>query len=519
VGERDVRLAELVASFSLASDIALGQPMEHALRTCLLAVRLGEIAGYDEASLGDAYYSGLLRGVGCVADAHQLGEWFGDEIAAWAESATLDPLSAPALVGFLARRLGTGRPYAQRAALLAGAPVRMAAAARELFGAHAEIAQRMAAALGLGDEVQRGLGQTFERWDGRGYPAGLRGEAIAPTARLLRLASDAEIAHRLGGPDAAVALVAERAARVYDPSLTERFGTRGRLLLAQLPVESVWDAAMAAEPGRPRRVSLADLDQVARVSADMIDMRSPYTLGHSAGVAELASHAAAVLGIDSDGVHALRLAGWLHDLGRAGVPAGIWDKHSELSASEWERVRLHPYFTERMLARPTVFAPVGALAAQHHERLDGSGYPHASMAAQQAFPARLLAVADAYHAMIEPRPHRPARPPDQAAAELRQAVHQGRLDGEAVTAVLEAAGHPGRSRPRGWPAGLSDREVEVLRLLARGHSNREIARELTVTPKTAGNHVQHIYEKLGVSSRAAATLFATQHDLLSPALA
>ena len=185
-----MRLAELVASFSLASDIALGQPMEHALRTCLLAIRLGEIAGYDEASLADAYCAGLLRGVGCVADAHQLGEWFGDEIAAWAESATVDPLSAPALVGFLARRLGTGRPYAHRAALLAGAPVRLASAAREVFGAHAEIAQRMAASLGLSDEVQRGLGQTFERWDGHGYPAGLRGEAIAPTANYSILAVD-----------------------------------------------------------------------------------------------------------------------------------------------------------------------------------------------------------------------------------------------------------------------------------------------------------------------------------------
>jgi HD-GYP domain-containing protein (c-di-GMP phosphodiesterase class II) len=474
-----VRLAELAASFSLVGDLALGQPMEHALRTCLLAVSLGDALGQDDRALGEVYYVALLRSVGCAADAHQLGQWFGDEIDAWAASAALDPLRPPELLRFLAQRVGRGRSLLDRLGLLAGVATRLPAAARDLFRAHAELAQGFAAALELGPEVDRALGHTYELWDGRGFPAGLRGEAIAPAARLAKLANDAVLAHRLGGTEAAVAAVRRRAGR--RPRLTE-----------------------------------AQLDRTARVTADFLDLRSPYTLGHSRGVGDLAAGAGAGLRLPEREVRLLRLAGWLHDLGRAGVPAGVWDKAGPLSEGEWERVRLHPYLTERMLSRPEALAHVGALAARHHERLDGSGYPHRLGGAQLPFPARLLSAADVYHAMTEPRPHRPAHPPDAAAAELRRQVYRGRLDGEAVGAVLAAAGHLPRPARREWPAGLSDREVEVLGLLARGLSNGQIARRLFVTPKTAGNHVQHIYEKLGVSTRAAATLFAARHDLIGP---
>jgi HD-GYP domain-containing protein (c-di-GMP phosphodiesterase class II) len=466
-----VRLAELVASFSLVGDLALGQPMEHAVRTCLLAVSLGEALGQDDRALGEVYYVALLRSVGCAADAHQLGQWFGDEIDAWAASAALDPLRPPELLRFLAQRVGRGRSLLDRLGLLAGVATRLPAAARDLFRAHAELAQGFAAALELGPEVDRALGHTYELWDGRGFPAGLRGEAIAPAARLAKLANDAVLAHRLGGTEAAVAAVRRRAGRLYDPAMAERFCRDAPALLARLPEASVWEATVAAEPGRRPRLTEAQLDRTARVTADFLDLRSPYTLGHSRGVGDLAAGAGAGLRLPEREVRLLRLAGWLHDLGRAGVPAGVWDKAGPLSEGEWERVRLHPYLTERMLSRPEALAHVGTLAARHHERLDGSGYPHRLGGAQLPFPARLLAAADVYHAMTEPRPHRPAHPPDAAAAELRRQVYRGRLDGEAVGAVLAAAGHLPRPARREWPAGLSDREVEVLGLLARGLSN------------------------------------------------
>jgi DNA-binding CsgD family transcriptional regulator len=177
---------------------------------------------------------------------------------------------------------------------------------------------------------------------------------------------------------------------------------------------------------------------------------------------------------------------------------------------------MHPYLSERMLALCPALAGLGRIAVEHHERLDGSGYPRALSGDAVGTSARLLAAADCYQAMCEMRPHRPARTPAEAASELRSEVTAGRLDGDAVRAVLRAAGHR-VGRRREWPAGLTKREVEVLRLLARGLSNKEIAQELTITPGTAGSHIEHIYTKIDASNRAQASLFALKHGLMADA--
>ena len=247
--------------------------------------------------------------------------------------------------------------------------------------------------------------------------------------------------------------------------------------------------------------------------ANFVDLKSPYSLGHSSAVADLAAQAGPRLGLAEAEARTLRRAGLVHDFGRLGVSNAIWDKRGPLGAGEWERVRLHPYMTERMLQQSAVLAPLGAIAVQHRERLDGSGYPRQLSGASISRSARILAAADAYQAMREPRPHRPERTADEAAAELRADVRAGRLDAEVVEAVLGAAGHR-VSRRREGPAGLTPREVEVLILLARGLSNKEIARQLVISPKTAGNHIEHIYSKIGASTRAKASLFAMQHGLL-----
>jgi HD-GYP domain-containing protein (c-di-GMP phosphodiesterase class II) len=212
-------------------------------------------------------------------------------------------------------------------------------------------------------------------------------------------------------------------------------------------------------------------------------------------------------------VRSLRRAGLVHDLGRLGVSNAIWDKLGPLAAGEWERVRLNPYVTERMLCQSQSLAPLAAIAVQHRERLDGSGYPRGLSGAGISRSARILGAADAYQAMREPRPHRPALSTDEAAAELRADVTAGGREAEAVEAVLGAAGHR-VSRRQAGPAGLTQREVEVLRLVARGLSNKEIAERLVISPKTVGNHVEHIYTKIDASTRAAASLFAMRQGLL-----
>jgi DNA-binding CsgD family transcriptional regulator len=210
---------------------------------------------------------------------------------------------------------------------------------------------------------------------------------------------------------------------------------------------------------------------------------------------------------------ALRRAGFVHGFGRLGVSNSIWDRPGPLSAGEWERIRMYPYLTERMLHQSPALAPLGAIAVQHRERLDGSGYPKGLSAGAITREARILGAVDAYQSMREPRPHRPALTAEEAAAELQGDARGGKLDTEAVAAVLAAAGHE-VGRRRDWPAGLTTREVDVLRLVARGLSSKQIATQLVITPKTARNHIEHIYTKIDASSRVGASLFATEHGLL-----
>jgi len=278
--------------------------------------------------------------------------------------------------------------------------------------------------------------------------------------------------------------------------------------------ESIWDAALEAEPAPYECLPLSRLDSIAQAFAEFTDLKSPFTLGHSQHVSRLAESAARTLKLSEPDVVACRQAGLLHDLGRVSVPNGIWDKPGPLTPSEWERVRLHAYYTERVLAYAPALRSLAVLAGMHHERPDGSGYHRASAASAQPRTARILAAADAYTAMTEERPYRPPLSAEHAAARLRADAEAGHFDREASDAVLAAAGHPPTTRRAAWPAGLSEREVEVLRLVARGRSDREIGRALVISEVTVHHHVRHIYTKIDVFSRAGAALFAMQHDLI-----
>jgi HD-GYP domain-containing protein (c-di-GMP phosphodiesterase class II) len=275
----------------------------------------------------------------------------------------------------------------------------------------------------------------------------------------------------------------------------------------------LWEALLSAEPGRPAQLADSQVDAGCLAVADFTDMKSPFTLGHSRHVAQLAEAAARQCNLPETDTASLRRAGLLHDIGRVGVSAGIWGKAGPLTESEWERVRLHPYYTERVFARSKALEPLGALAALHHERLDGSGYHRRLAGSALPLTARLLAAADVYCAMTETRPHRPALASEAAAEQLRRDARAGKFDEKATEAVLAAAGHPVPTR-KAASAELSEREIEVLRLVAHGLSNKEMGARLSISPKTVGHHVQHIYNKIGVSTRAGATLYAIQNNLL-----
>ncbi|HEX5495883.1 MAG TPA: HD domain-containing phosphohydrolase [Mycobacteriales bacterium] len=511
-GPSGLRLAEIVGALSLAVDLGLGQPMEHVARSCLIACRLGERMGLDDTERASLYYVAMLGWVGCIADSHQASTWFGDDIAYRAGVYDVDAKPLPFL-GYLLRRAGSDGSPARRIGIGAALVATGARSVQESLTAHCQVTADIAGRLGLGPTVCEPLHQIFARWDGRGLPKGLAGERIALPVRLWHVADVAEVHHRRGGVAAAVEVARQRGGSQFDPAVVAEFAGGAEAIFASLPAGSSWDDLVDAEPALRPELTHTELDAALSVFADYADLKSPYLRGHSRGVADLVGAAAKRVGLPPEQVRTARRAALVHDIGRTGIPNTIWDKAEPLTTAERERVRMHSYYTERMLARPARLAEIGAIAALAHERLDGSGYHRGLPAAAIGMPGRLLAAADTYHASLEPRPHRESVPAEQAAHRLRDAARTGLLDPEAVDAVLAVAGHRPTQHPAG-PAGLTVRERQVLELLARGASNRQIARRLGITPKTAGNHVERIYAKTGVTTRAAATLFAMRHGLL-----
>jgi HD-GYP domain-containing protein (c-di-GMP phosphodiesterase class II) len=507
-----VRLAELVAALSLGIDLGFGQPMEHVLRQCLIALRVAERVGLDDEQRAVVYYTALLVNVGCHTDAHEQAKWFGDDIALKAMKYEYEWPSMRGSAAML-KLLGSGNPPLHRFRIGLEFAVSGHRDMDAMVEHHAQMARALGEQLGLSAGVLDALSSAYEQWDGHGWPSGLSGEDVPLASRLAQVAEFVEVAQRVGGVERAKEVARERAGKQFDPQVAGVIATDGELILAGLDDIDTWEAVVGAEPALSVLLTGERLDAALAAIASFIDLKSPYFLGHAAAVADVAADAARLLDFDEAETHTLRRAGLAHGFGRLGLSNAILDKRGSLGAGEWERVRFQPYVTERMLGQSLTLAPLAAIAVQHRERLDGSGYPRGLSGAAISLPARVLAAADCYQAMREPRPHRPALSADDTATAIREDVRAGRLDADAVDAVLRAAGHRVPLRRQG-PAGLTAREVAVLRLLARGLSNKEIASRLVITPKTVSNHVEHIYSKIGASTRASAALFAMRSGLL-----
>jgi DNA-binding CsgD family transcriptional regulator len=331
--------------------------------------------------------------------------------------------------------------------------------------------------------------------------------------RIVQLAVDAALQFVLGGEERVVRLARDRAGHAFDPELAACLVDQIGEILAWDEYASVWEETLAREVGPPLLLRGEEVDRALAAVGNFADLISPYLAGHSAAVAELAAAAARRCRIDEPGVEALRRAALVHDLGRVAVDVRIWQKAGPLNADEWEQVRLHPYYTERVLARSAFLTALAPVAGAHHERLDGSGYHRGAAGAELTLPARVLAAADAYRAMTEPRPYREPLSAEQAADDLAREASAGRLDADAVTAVVDAAGQHVPRLER--PAGLTEREAMVVGMLARGLQTKQVAAALGISTKTADRHIQNAYRKIGVSSRAAATLFAMEHGLMA----
>jgi HD-GYP domain-containing protein (c-di-GMP phosphodiesterase class II) len=510
-GER-VRAAEVIGALCLATDLGMGFPFEHGLRTTLVASRLAERLGVDRATASETFYACLLSHSGCTADAHVTAEVFGDSL-----TTHLNPVmygSRREILAGIVRAL----PEPERAA-----PVRAMQVARRLpraarvqrphFAAMCEVAQMLAEGVGLPPSVQGHLAYLFERWDGEGGLGRAKGDAIPLPMRIFHVAVDATFQSLLGGDEHVAGVMRERAGHAFDPEVAACLADDAGGMLASGDEGSVWEETLAREPGPPLVLAGESLDRALTAMGGFADLICPYLAGHSVAVAECAAAAGTRCRLPASSAVALRRAALVHDLGRVVVGARVWQKPGRLTADEWERVRLHPYYTERVLSRSSFLAALAPVACAHHERLDGSGYHRGIAGAELTLPARLLAAADAFCAMTASRPHREPIAPDRAAQALADEASAGRLDPEAVAAVIEAAGERVPRIER--LADLTEREVQVVTMLACGLQTKQIAGALGISVKTADRHIEHAYRKIGVSSRAAAALFAMQHGLLA----
>lgn len=507
-----------MATLALAQDNAFGQPLESQLRSCLLASWMADEAGCEADLCETVYWTALLRYVGCTGHAHEVATIFGDEIAIRARTLVHDAADVNEVMGDAMTFATAGKSAVERDQIIE--MLRSSAIEWSVynFASGCEVADMLLDRLDLSPRVREALQFTFERWNGNGFPSHAAGENIPVAMRIVHLTHDMEAIGRHASPVQALDAAHARRGRTYDPAVVDLFLTHGGEWFDRLAKVEPWDAVLALEPEPHRMLSGAALDDALLVAADFIDLKSPYMAGHSRRCAELAEAAGCYLGLPAVAVDTLRRAALVHEFGTTAIPNSIWDRPGPLTRAERDRVERHPMITEQMLRRSPALAVLNPIAAAHHEKADGSGYHKGLQGDRQDVCATILAATDVYVGLTSDRADRHAHSPKDAAVVVQRFAADGLLDSRATAAVLAVAGHDPDRCSRGSaptrPAGLTEREVEVLRLAARGLTTAAIARELSISPKTTDHHIQHVYAKIDVSTRAGAALWAMQNGLV-----
>ena len=520
-----IRTADVLGALSAASDLALGMPEGHAARSCYLGMAIADRLSLSPQEKATVYYSELLMDAGCTAWAGYVATAImGDEIGARRDFYFYRDARNPLdVLGWLQQYMAVGAPAHVRARHILDFSMHGKEFQREGLQNTAEVARHFAARLGMPDEVQGTLWSVFEQWDGTG-PNQARGSAIPIASRIVAMTSLLEAFYTAGGRTAALGIVQARRGKAFDPLLVETFLSlaRDQPFWEGFEGDRIWENMLAMEPLSPYRFQPAErLADVAMAFADFADLKSFSAPGHSRRVGDLAARIARRMLGESE-VETVRLAGLTHDLGLVAVPSFVLHKsQEELAAAEWERLRLHPYHAERILLRIPAFRAAVPLVGAHHERVDGQGY-YRGLAGSQIPPgSRILAVADRYDELTHGLPGHPPLDVGSALERLYEDVGIA-YAGDCIRALEEelradgtAKGRARGSRQLQWPSGLTSREVELLRLLAGGLSRREVAKKVFLSEHTVRHHLEHIYDKIGVRTRVAATLFAVEHDLLN----
>ena len=434
VGE--VRRSEVIAAFTYALDLTEGQPPGHSIRCCFIAATLARELNVDDSTAGLIYYATLLKDLGCSSNAARVHELFqADDLAfkrAWKTAAP----SRAAAVRFIVENTARAASARRRAAPLARALVNGNAIAQELTETRCTRGADIARELRFGESVARGIYRLDEHWDGSGRPGGLRRAAIPLASRVALLAQIADVFHQVGGRRRAIAEVSRRAGTWLDPELARAFARiaeRGTFW-AQLESATVEVHVNAMAPDETRSIDEDYLDAIAAAFGRVIDAKSPFTAGHSARVADLAVRLGERLGVVPSRLRRLRRAALLHDIGKLGVSSAILEKPGKLSGGEWEAMRSHAGLTQAILGRIGAFADMAPLAAAHHERLDGKGYPLGLDDRAIGVETRIITLCDVFDALTSDRPYRAAMPVERALAVIQADVGTA-FDGEGFEAL------------------------------------------------------------------------------------
>ncbi len=515
---RGESLAGLLCALSFATSVALGERMQHGLRTAYIGLQLADFLGAEDEDREAVYYGALLKDTGCTSCGAALAAFFPNQPLPNADMMLTDRSQIERMMTMFTRYVPRDSALPARIAKFASFVIHCEPVMRESVAGHCEVAELFARRLGFGRHVQRAVRFQWERWDGGVFASGLNKDEAPLAARLLHLAQMVEFAHGVAGPAGVEQLVKDRSGARFDPAIGDAF-----LALCRQPAfgqflqreEDSRASIIAMAPGTTAGHETGDrTDAVCEALADLADAKTG-TFRHSLTVANVAVGIARRLDLPVAEQHRLRRAALLHDVGTVALPMGLLRKHTTRSERDEEQFQLHPHYTERILNEAGTFRDLAGDAAAHHERLDGTGYHRRLTAGQLGTGARVLIVADRYSELIEK-----GSEPDAALHELSSFIGSW-LDGSCYEALVRSreTAQPRQEvrTQRGLPAAnLSDREVEVLRLLVRGMNNPEIGAALVISRKTVEHHVEHIFNKLGVTSRTAAVAYAVQTGLDLP---
>jgi HD-GYP domain-containing protein (c-di-GMP phosphodiesterase class II) len=512
----DDRLAELLCAMSFATGLALGDRMEHGLKSAYIGLRIAGALGLGAREHEAVYYGALLKDAGCSACAAGMAAFFPDDLhVPTADMLLIDPHRMSDVLVWMSRHVPADARLPLRMAKLLSFVAQCGHVMAEAMRGRCEVAELFARRLGFGEHVQQAVRFQLERWDGQGLAYGRARNDVPAAARILHLAQSVEIAHSVGERGAARALARERAGTRFDPEVTRAF-----LALAEradfwdlIEQESSQDAILALAPQTPADLEPGNrIDMVCEAVGDFVDSKTPQMRRHSLTVAAVAEAVARSLGLDAVAQTRVRRAALVHDVGKAAVPFGILAKGERLTGGEREQLRLHPYYTQRVLEQVRPLQALAPGAASHHEWVNGEGYHRQLSGEQIPLDGRILAVANTYARLTQARGAQAGA--DSLLHELRGRAG-AQLDARCVEALAGSLGRPlpAPQRARREPGSLSGRETEVLHLLAQGMSNPQIAHHLAISRKTVEHHLDHIYTKLNLSSRTAAAVYAVQHGI------